>query len=180
MKYLFNLRSLDLSGNLLTQLDDSSFDDVTGLTRLDISNNLISILSNRVFHNVTRLESLNLAANHLVDFPTSTFIPLDKLEDINVASNQLQFIPIALQGLRQVRRMNISHNDITRLRMVADSGGSMASIRELVLSGTTMTEVDGNDLNLCPNLITRHCRHCRIFAELVHKEWGKISHEYQN
>ena len=47
MRYLFNLRSLNLSSNLFTELSDSSFDYVTGLTTLDLSHNLISGLSNR-------------------------------------------------------------------------------------------------------------------------------------
>ena len=154
MKYLFNLKKLDLSGNLLTELDDSSLDDVTGLEWLDISNNLITMVTNRVFHNVTLLQTLNLDNNHLADFPSSTFIPLHRLSHINVGHNQLQFIPIALQGLRSVNSMNISGNPIVRLKEVADSAGSMATITELFVRGTTISEIDQTDMNLCPNLVT--------------------------
>ena len=147
MKYLFNLKKLDLSGNLLTELDDSSLDDVTGLEWLDISNNLITMVTNRVFHNVTLLQTLNLDNNHLADFPSSTFIPLHRLSHINVGHNQLQFIPIALQGLRSVNSMNISGNPIVRLKEVADSAGSMATITDASTSARSMPDA-GTPLNI--------------------------------
>ena len=153
MKYLFNLNKFDISGNLLTELSDSSIDDVRALTWLDIANNLISLMSNRVFHNVTLLETLNLEGNRLAEFPASTFIPLTNLIHINVGHIQLHYIPIALQGLRQVGMMNLSRNSIVRLKEVADSAGVMSTIKELYLTGTNMAEIDENDITMCPNLM---------------------------
>ena len=58
--------------------------------------------------------------------------------------------------------MNISGNPIFRLKKVADSGGMMISVTELYVTGTTMTEVAEDDIDLCPNLETLHLNDNRI------------------
>ena len=44
----------------------------------------------------------------------------------------------------------------------------MTSVSELIVSGTTMTEVDENDMNLCPNLVKLALNNNRILVVQQH------------
>ena len=62
----------------------------------------MKLISERAFHNVTKLRELNLENNLMKTFFTRTFLPLADLIQFRARGNLLPYIPVAVQGLRQV------------------------------------------------------------------------------
>ena len=151
--YLFNLALLNLSGNALEQLGESQFDNVGGLKTLDLSRNGMRGVSERAFHNVTGLTSLDISNNALAVFSTRTFVPLVRLERFVAAGNRLPFIPVAVQGIRKVRELDLSANPCQRLKEIPESRAVMLTVRSVAITGTNLTTIAPNDFDLFPFLV---------------------------
>jgi len=152
LQYLFNLITLNLSSNYIMELTESSLDHIGSLQILDLSNNAMDSISERAFHNVTKLTSLSLQTNSIRNFPTRTLLPLVDLEHLCVNDNQLQHIPIAVQGLRKVRTLNLSQNHMERLKEIPESRAVMLTVESVILTHTNLTTIGPNDLDLFPNI----------------------------
>lgn len=152
--YLFNLKILNMSGNRLRELKDSSLDNVAGLIELDLSRNLgLRTISERAFHNVTKLNRLNLSHNNLSTFFTRTFLPMMELHDLVVEDNRIPYIPVAMQGLRQVRKLLLSGNKaLKRLKEIPEAKAVMPEVEELLIEDTGLEAVAPGDFDLFPNL----------------------------
>ncbi|CAB4054560.1 unnamed protein product [Lepeophtheirus salmonis] len=153
-RYLFNLRLLNLSGNMLREnVDESSFDNVAGLKLLDLSGNSIKHIPERTFHNISGLLQLNISNNSFLGFQSRTFVPLVQLSSLISNHNTLPFIPIAIQGLRSVRTLCVGGNPLERLKEIPESRAVMHSVTTAQISGTNLSILETGDLGLFPNLI---------------------------
>lgn len=91
---LEELRSLNLSGNYITEIETDNFANLIKLRSLDLSNNQITTLQNGSFHDLEELKYLNLARNHIESFPKDLFEDIGALEILILSHNrirQLQF-----------------------------------------------------------------------------------------
>ena len=128
MKYLYHLSVLNMSGNAISKLGENSFDYVTNLASLDLSANNMRLISERAFHNVTKLRQLNLENNLLESFFTRTFLSLADLISFRARGNFLPYIPVAVQGLRQVADLDFSINMMERLKEIPESRAVMKTV----------------------------------------------------
>lgn len=89
--YLLNkssLEQLQLTGNGLTKLTSNLFKESRGLRTICIDNNLITDIEQGTFEALTRLETLNLAKNniaHICDFK------LYQVKSLNLSRNSIEF-----------------------------------------------------------------------------------------
>lgn len=146
------LLELDLSGNELILLTAKAFSGAINLRTIDLSHNMISNIQPEAFVNLRSLWDLNLSFNKLhnnsfdragVDWIDS----IDSLRSLDLSYNQLFYLHMmpyqAFSGLANLETLNLQHNQIT-----LDYGAfaSNQNLKTLDLSYNKMTYLDLNFL----------------------------------
>ncbi len=148
MKYLYHLKVLNMSSNRIRKLSENSFDYVNSLQVLDLSANNMRLISERAFHNVTKLLKLSIEYNQMSSFFTRTFLPLAELVEFKAKGNRVPFIPVAVQGLRQVSLLDFSNNHFTRIKEIPESRAVMKSVTDVTITRTNLTTVSSSVYNI--------------------------------
>jgi hypothetical protein len=104
---LENIRSLILSGNVLSELPPFMY-EWSSLVILDISYNAISCLPSTI-ENWTSLERLDVSHNRLVSLPTS-LVKLRSLRELFVDNNEITEVPVELCGCRSLEILSARKN----------------------------------------------------------------------
>lgn len=126
------LVSLNLARNVIRELQDGVFQDLTNLKILDLSGNLLTQVDGDTFMGLEEvLESLNLAENKITSL-TGSPLQLTVLKVLDLSGNLLQDLPkTAIVALPSLRVFNISNNE--NLEILPSS---------LLLTGTLLTSLD--------------------------------------
>ncbi|XP_073344980.1 transforming growth factor beta activator LRRC33 [Pagrus major] len=147
LQNLTSLEYLNLSGNLLRRLDETSFADLWQLKELDLQRNIMFELDG-AFNNNPKLQRLNLAFNYLpclMDFNMTQLVVLNashnfiewfisiqdlndtfKLETLDLSNNKLLFFPF-LPSHSHLRNLYLSHNSISFYEHLVDNGTALNS-----------------------------------------------------
>ncbi|XP_068578242.1 osteoglycin, paralog a [Cebidichthys violaceus] len=118
--------------NKIKKISTKDFDGIVTLKRIDLTGNMISEIEDGAFSKLTLLEELNLAENKLVKLPmlpaklksfnanynllktkgvkANTFKKMTKLGNLYLADNQLEAVPQIPDG---VRILHLQNNNIT-------------------------------------------------------------------
>ncbi|XP_045460519.1 protein toll [Harmonia axyridis] len=146
-KNLINLKTLSLANNKIKSLDDNTFKSLTKLETLFIQGNELKEMNAELLKSLTKLKELDLSYNkirniHLDAFgrnklrkiylqhnlyryermgiyPISPFNKCGDLEEIDLSYNEVIDFPEDLMLLVSVKSVNISHNNISSLRVNA-------------------------------------------------------------
>ncbi|CAA9994424.1 unnamed protein product [Nesidiocoris tenuis] len=105
------LKLLDLSGNLLLNIEMASFAGLEEtLGELRLRGNRLSSLPNKPMM-LLKLTSLDLSHNHITDLPRTSFLMVSNLLSLNLSHNQqLSAIPSTLfHPLTQLLHLDLSH-----------------------------------------------------------------------
>ncbi|XP_013772524.1 insulin-like growth factor-binding protein complex acid labile subunit [Limulus polyphemus] len=119
---LFNLKSLDLQANNIQKLATGVFEKLTQLQTLDLSQNEIKIMEPRCFFGLGHLKTLQISrTSSFIYFDEQVFDTLTNLHTLELYdssnfSHQLIYATRALHGLRNLRELNIMHNNLVSLR----------------------------------------------------------------
>ncbi|XP_076366730.1 uncharacterized protein LOC143255249 [Tachypleus tridentatus] len=119
---LFNLKSLDLQANKIQKLATRVFEKLTHLQTLDISQNDIKIMEPRCFFGLGNLRTLQISrTSSFIHFDEQVFDTLTNLHTLELYdssnfSHQLFYNTRALHGLRNLKELNIMHNNLVSLR----------------------------------------------------------------
>lgn len=108
-----NLREIKYTSNEAWRLP-ASFSLASRLTYLDISNNLLEQLEHAELHKLQGLVSLKMANNKLTRLP-SYFGNFPSLRSLNISSNNFSELPEFLCNLKSLVDLDISFNKITEL-----------------------------------------------------------------
>ena len=81
------ITQIDLSNNLLTKLENDTFDDVNQLSTIDFSSNMISMIEAGAFNGLTSLQYIHLEWNNLTRLDNSTFAGCNNLQVIYLNNN---------------------------------------------------------------------------------------------
>ncbi|XP_039983449.1 transforming growth factor beta activator LRRC33 isoform X2 [Xiphias gladius] len=141
LQNLTSLEYLNLSGNLLQRLDETSFRDLHQLRELDLQRNIMFEIDG-AFDNNPKLQRLNLAFNYLpclTDFHMTQLVVLNashnfiewfisrqdlndtfQLETLDLSDNNLLFFPF-LPSHSHLRNLFLSHNSIRFYGHLADN-----------------------------------------------------------
>lgn len=132
LQNLTSLEYLNLSGNLLQRLDETSFRDLHQLKELDLQRNIMFEIE-AAFNSNPKLQRLNLAFNYLpclYDFHMTQLVVLNashnflewfiskedhndtfQLETLDLSHNKLLFFPF-LPNQSHLRNLYLSHNSV--------------------------------------------------------------------
>lgn len=141
LQNLTSLEYLNLSGNLLQRLDETSFRDLHKLKELDLQRNIMFEIDG-AFDSNPKLKRLNLAFNYLpclIDFHMTQLVVLNashnfiewfistqdlndtfQLETLDLSDNKLLFFPF-LPNQSHLRNLYLSHNSIRFYEHLTDN-----------------------------------------------------------
>ncbi|XP_056290547.1 transforming growth factor beta activator LRRC33 [Pseudoliparis swirei] len=141
LENLTSLEYLDLSGNLLQRLDETSFRDLPQLKELDLQRNIMYEIEG-AFDSNPKLQRLNLAFNYLLcltDFHMTQLVVLNashnfiewfitrqdvndtfQLETLDLSNNKMLFFPF-LPDHSHLRTLYLSHNSVSFYEHLADN-----------------------------------------------------------
>ncbi len=92
---LLNLEKLSLCNNQLKELRSGTFDALENLKELILAINLITNLRKNIFESLKKLERLNFNSNKLIELDLNTFLPLNNLKNLSLINNPLSPTTIA-------------------------------------------------------------------------------------
>lgn len=163
-----NLNEIDLSGNNIDSVDNSTFQNMENLRSLNLSANAIQKVEPDSFDSLGQLQYLNLGHNYIVFFPQvsgksqvellllngnrletikdDTFINLNNLRYLFLRNNSIAEIePRAFFGLNALEILDLSFNYLSQF----PEGWStpLESLQILDLSGNRFLSLSGMHLN---------------------------------
>ncbi|VDI17565.1 Hypothetical predicted protein [Mytilus galloprovincialis] len=109
------ITTMELSGNQLTELSSSSFQELTSLQTLRISGNGISEVMDRSFISLPSLMSIDLSNNPIVYIHDKAFEGLTHLRLLSITSTKIRRIGRSLNGLDSLHTVNMVSNQIEAL-----------------------------------------------------------------
>lgn len=128
---LFNLKKLDLSGNILSSI--SGLESLSSLEELNLSGTLID--DGFSISALTKLKKLNVANNNLAD---SSFLgSLNSLEELNLSNNPIS--EVRLGANHSLKKLSVSLTNITGLNSIT----TLTQLESLDISETGIEQLDG-------------------------------------
>ncbi|KAM3967834.1 uncharacterized protein ACR2FA_011372 [Aphomia sociella] len=160
---LHNLISLDISGNLLSELPENALYNLTALEILNLSKNNFELLSNLnpnlVLQEAPKLKTLDLSYNNFNTMSNlqsqELFISqslekliLDNCEIDNIGGKSL------LGGLTNVKALMLNSNPLVRFQNLISQ-----SLKSLYVSNCQLTSIEYTDFTYLPSLIYLRLSH---------------------
>ncbi|XP_077986400.1 uncharacterized protein LOC144440847 [Glandiceps talaboti] len=108
---------VNLQGNAITQLYNTSFTHLPNLKKLDLSNNQITKITAESFKKLSKLEELDLSRNVFLSIPCNTFKELTSLKTLRISAEESNnYIPLvsldvytcSWNGLDQLEYLDLS------------------------------------------------------------------------
>ena len=115
-RYLPHLKELDLSHNLLEQLDPHIFKGTYRIEHINLWKNELNQLDVATFNDLDKLKDLDLSRNKLTKLNAKMFVGLKRLEKIYLHGNEFESDTIQLQLEKSVKfvsfKKHYQQNDI--------------------------------------------------------------------
>ena len=148
---LVNLKTLNLSNNLIHRLHALTFRNLFNLEELDLSKNRLRTLPANVFSDLVKLEELNLGDNQIRGLPAALFVDTESLRGLNMSNNQIRVLPAAVfDKLTELEELDLSDNQIANLPTNVFS--KTTEIEYLWLHGNKITRITAGAFNTLTNL----------------------------
>ncbi|GFT36048.1 toll-like receptor Tollo [Nephila pilipes] len=113
LKFLQQLRSLDISNNRISVINNASYQGLRVLYSLSLAGNSIGNLSKGVFEDLPSIRVLNLADNNVQSIEQGTFDEVPELHALRLDSNLISDINSLFINLHDMLMLNISANRIS-------------------------------------------------------------------
>lgn len=113
IKFLQQLRSLDISNNRISVIANASYQGLRHLYSLRLAGNSIGNLSKGVFEDLPSIRILNLADNNVQAIEQGTFDEVPELHALRLDSNIISDINSLFINLHDLLMLNISANRIS-------------------------------------------------------------------
>ena len=104
----------------------------------DISNNMITEIDEKLFANLSRLINANFSVNKLKYFPR-TIGYMSNLQELNISKNELINIPNELAYLKNLKVLNISFNKLQTINI--NIFNNLFSLEELYCNNNLLTNM---------------------------------------
>ena len=137
-----NLQTLDLSYNVISEIDNEAFKYLHNLQVLSLRKNSLTILSDWSTP-LFNLRILDISQNLVVQL--SETIVFNNLEDLNLSDNMIVNISDAAFTIPSLSSLDVSYNKLTEFP-------SVPNLRELIMSGNMIKSLDQNSLSGLPSL----------------------------
>jgi len=112
-----NLKSLDLSNNLIYELNNNMFRNLKALKELNLCKNKIESIKKLDFTGLSSLNLLDLSENKLKSLDENVFELMPQIESIILKSNQIHFWSNSFFYLTNLKHLYLSTNNLACLNM---------------------------------------------------------------
>ncbi|XP_052737662.1 uncharacterized protein LOC112046156 [Bicyclus anynana] len=157
MYELYNLISLDMSGNQLKELPQNALQNLTALEILDLSRNSfeswISLNPNEVLKPATNLKTVNLSKNKfktLANLANHELLISSSLETLILENCEIDSIHgrSPLSGLTSISVLKLNNNPLLRIQNLISP-----SLKSLYVSNCQLSIINHNELAYLPSLV---------------------------
>jgi Leucine-rich repeat (LRR) protein len=145
-----SLRTLFVSGNRLTGVSESAFQDLTALSSLWLDLNQITVIERRTFSTLPSLTQLNLSDNRISRIAIGAFAGPSSLVFLDLTSNRITSLQAGTFSDLPMSVLRLSSNRITAIEAGAFSG--LDSVRIAQLSNNLLTFVSRATVSGLPNV----------------------------
>ncbi|KAL1381418.1 hypothetical protein pipiens_013476 [Culex pipiens pipiens] len=142
-----SLMKLSLAGNRLTNISREVFGNMPHLQWLDLEKNAISEVDFDSFKLTRKLQVLKLSNNLISDIPTELFRNVKGLRVLEMAHNNLKYLPDSLIVEEGLERLDLSHNQFTKIPVTSLSNLAALALCELDLSHNHIGAIHSIDLS---------------------------------
>ncbi|KAK3591377.1 hypothetical protein CHS0354_005293 [Potamilus streckersoni] len=154
-----NITYMDISGNQIPKLNNSSFTGLSRLVFLNLSSNQIASVDCETFAPLQSLIYLDLSNNQLQNSVNKTitanwFETLFNLQVLNISKNSITYLPPTIfQTLHHVKVLDLSMNDLNdfNLNLV-----NLTELQILDLSGNHLSCLEVHIMNHMDNVANNH------------------------
>jgi Leucine-rich repeat (LRR) protein len=108
-----NLKTLDLSLNMIVALDADAFSGLQHLSTLRLEDNSISRLADLVFASAPRLEIVNLSGNLVSNLTARTFEGAANVKALRLDSNDISDVEGIFHAMDRLTWLNVSGNKVS-------------------------------------------------------------------
>ncbi|KYN18187.1 Chaoptin [Trachymyrmex cornetzi] len=189
------LEEINFAFNQVRDLQTHTFIDLSALMTINLEDNTIERIERRAFINMNRLKYINLRGNKIRDITDEAFQNLPDLEFLDLAYNNLNefdFASFDQVGTLSSFKVNVSHNEISRLWVNSTSftpssvvGGNVQSnIKVLDLSYNNISDIAKyyfkpveyslTHLYLSNNQLRNITQD--VFGNMAHLQWLDLRH----
>ena len=131
---LRNVKSLDLSGNMITTISSQQVFNFPSMERIDLSHNFIGSLDMESFVFTKELSELDLSNNRLSHLPPEIFSRC-RLSRLSLANNSLTSLhPQLFSGQPQLEQLDLSGNLLDSSELKPSLFAGMSRLQELHLN----------------------------------------------
>ncbi|XP_028262558.1 opticin [Parambassis ranga] len=138
---LNNLKSIDLTGNLISEMDEDVFRSLPQLQELQLANNNLQVLPELP----TMMKHINLHNNRLISqgLHSEAFKDMNQLEFLYLSNNNLDYIPTPLPF--SLRVLHLQNNNIQSLHQ-----DTFCNLHDLTFIRRNLEDIrlDRNPLNI--------------------------------
>lgn len=140
---LRELTVLDLSNNIITNIERHMFHGLQNLIEINLSHNKLNILPYQVFESISTIEIVDLSHNHMISFIDNFFIHNHKLRVLQLHHNSMNKVSKNMfYGLREIHTLDLSHNQI--LTVDRNSFDTLDSLQNLNLTNNQIQLLSAN------------------------------------
>ena len=151
IKYLTNLKILNLHHNKLTELKGNTFDNLTNLQQLYLSKNQLTEIKENIFDRLTNLHYLDVGDNQLTEIKEKTFDKLINLRELHLDNNKLTEIKEnTFDRLTNLHTLYLYNNQLGEIKENAFHG--LINLQTLSLCGNKSIEITENAFHGLTNL----------------------------
>lgn len=156
-----HLISIDLSSNIVDNIEDKSFAAQRSLVRLSLAKNKISDLSPKVFIGLTRLNHLSLRANQLQFIRLGVLEHLKSLVSLDLGENKITNLePNIFIGNRMLEKLLMDSNEMNHIPI--SSFTHCQQLSSLDMSDNNLTSLHNQTFSIVTRLSHLNLSHCSL------------------
>ncbi|EDV52522.1 protein artichoke [Drosophila erecta] len=144
------LELLHLQENQLGEADERALLPLAELRNLNLQSNKLEAITDNFFSNNSRLEQLDLSRNLIRSISPTAFDTQRSLEYLDLSGNALLDISVGLGNLNNLRDIDLSYNQISRIQ--SDVIGGWRNVVEIRLSNNLIVELQQGTFRNLPKL----------------------------
>ncbi|KAH8300423.1 hypothetical protein KR018_004929 [Drosophila ironensis] len=144
------LELLHLQDNQLNEADERTLLPLAELRNLNLQSNKLEAITDNFFSNNSRMEQLDLSRNLIRSISPTAFDSQRSLEYLDLSGNALMDISVGLGNLHNLRDIDLSYNQISRVQ--SDVIGGWRNVVEIRLSNNLIVELQQGTFRNLPKL----------------------------